>query len=93
MPEHIKFKIDLIPVEEGLPDSLRVCWIRRKNKGCLRQASYAGRGTKYKEGWYLYPQGKEPVRDVTHYAESPQIGPTPCEEQQAVIMAAERYND
>ena len=92
MIEHIKFEVDLKPVEEGLPEDNRVYWIRRKDRGCLRQAAYMGQNTKYKPGWYLFPGGSL-VTGVTHYAESPQIGPTPCEEAMMSQMAAERHND
>lgn len=92
MAEHIKFEMDLIPVGEGLPEDNRVYWIRRKDRGCLRQAAYMGKDTKYENGWYLFPGGSL-VTGVTHYAESPQIGPTPCDEARESILASERHND
>jgi len=91
MPEHIKFEIDLIPVEEGLPEDNKIYWIRRKDRGCLRQAAYYDTPN-YTAGWYLFPKGNEPLRDVTHYAELPQMGPTPCDEQREAVLASERHN-
>ena len=90
MAEHIKFEMDLQPVEDGLPTDAKVYWIRRKDRGCLRQASYVD--TKgYKAGWYPFPSGA-PFTDVTHYGRPPQMGPTPCEEQREVVARSERHN-
>jgi len=92
MAEHIKVEIDLKPVEEGLPADNKIYWIRRKDRGCLRQAAYCGKNTKYAVGWYLFPNGTSPLNDVTHYGLSPQMGPTPCDEARESVMASERHN-
>ena len=91
MAEHIKFEMDLIPVEEGLPDDHQVYWIRRKERGCLRQAAYMQNTKGYEDGWYLFPSGGL-VHDVTHYGRLPQMGQTPCEEQREIIAKFERHN-
>jgi len=92
MAEHIVFEMDLKPVEEGLPEDGKLCWIRRKDKGCIRQAAYYGSDTKYADGWYLFPNGTLPLLDVTHYGAPPQMGPTPCDEQREAVAQSERYN-
>ena len=92
MAEHIKVEIDLKPVEEGLPEDMAVYWIRRKERGCLRQAAYVDNHPAHAKGWYLFPNGTLPLLDVTHYGRPPQMGPTPCEESQESIFASERHN-
>ena len=92
MPEHIKVEFDLKPIEEGLPEDNKIYWIRRKDKGCLRQAGYIGARQKQSAGWYLFPNGTTPLHDVTHYGRPPQMGPTPCDEQRESIMRSERHN-
>jgi len=91
MAEHIKVEMDLKPVEEGLPADNKIYWIRRKDRGCLRQAAYIGEGQKQTRGWYLFPSGGL-AYDVTHYGLSPQMGPTPCDEARESVMASERHN-
>jgi len=90
MPEHIKFEMDMKPVEEGLPEDNKVYWIRRKDRGCIRQAAYYDNAD-FKAGWYLWPSGSM-VDGVTHYGRPPQMGPTPCDEQREAVLASERHN-
>jgi len=92
MAEHITFEMDLKPVEEGLPEDNKVYWVRRKDRGCLRQAAYMSNDSKFADGWYLFPSGTLPLHDITHYGAPPQMGPTPCDEQRAAVLASERHN-
>jgi len=92
MPEHIKVEFDLKPIEEGLPEDNKIYWIRRKDKGCLRQAGYIGGSQKQDAGWYLFPNGTLPLNDVTHYGRPPEMGQTPCEEQREVMRKFMRTN-
>jgi len=84
MAEHIRFEMDLKPVEEGLPDDHKVYWVRRV-RGCLRQAVHI-------DGqWQLWPMGTV-VKDVTHYGRPPEMESSPCDEQREVIAKYERHN-
>jgi len=92
MLEHIHVEFDLKPIEEGLPNDHKIYWIRRKGKGCLRQAGYIDGSQKQAEGWYLFPSGTLPLHDVTHYGRPPEMGQTPCEEQLEAVFRSERHN-
>jgi len=91
MAEHIVFEINMKPVEEGLPEDNKIYWVRRKDRGCLRQAGYMDDSSGYSPGWYLFPGGGL-IKGVTHYGRPPQMGPTPCDEQREAVLASERHN-